>query len=82
MCSPFPVNGSGVIPMRRGVAAWAMAGCAGTGGNGVPDWAGTISVNGATGGVLEEEVVGTKGRGQVGDRGGSTGPLDMSGVGT
>ena len=68
--------------MRRGVAAWAMAGRAGTGGNRVPDWAGTISVNRATGGVLEEEAVGTEGRGQVGDRGGSTGPLDTGGVGT
>ena len=54
----------------------------GTGGNGVPGWDGTISVNGVTGGVLEEEAVGTEGRGQVGDRGGSTGPLDMGGVGT
>ena len=41
-----------------------------------------ISVNGATGGVLEEEAVGTEGRGRVGDRGGSTGPLDTGGVGT
>ena len=59
-----------------------MAGCVGTRGIGVPGWAGTTSVNGATGGVLEEEVVGTEGWGQVGDRGGSTGPLDMGGVGT
>ena len=59
-----------------------MAGCVGTGGNGVPGWAGTISVNGATGGVLGEEAVGTEGRGRVGDRGSSTGPLDMGGVGT
>ena len=41
-----------------------------------------ISVNGVTGGVLEEEAVGTEGWGQVGDRGGSTGPLDTGGVGT
>ena len=68
--------------MRHGVAAWAMVGCAGTGGNGVPGWAGTISVNGVTGGVLEEEAVGTKGWGRVGDQGGSTGPLDTGGVGT
>ena len=68
--------------MRRGVAAWAMAGCVGTGGNRVPGWAGMISVNGVTGGVLEEEAVGTEGRGRVGDRGGSTGPLDTGGVGT
>ena len=68
--------------MRRGVAAWAMAGCAGTGGNRVPGWAGMTSVNGATGGVLKEEVVGTEGQGWVGDRGSSTGPLDTGGVGT
>ena len=68
--------------MRHGVAAWAMTGCAGTGGNGVLGWAGTISVNGVTGGVLEEEAVGTKGWGRVGDLGGSTGSLDMGGVGT
>ena len=54
----------------------------GTEGNGVPGWASTISVNGVIGGVLEEEVVGTEGWGRVGDRGGSTGPLDMGGVGT
>ena len=54
----------------------------GTGGSRVPGWAGMTSVNRATGGVLEEEAVGTKGRGRVGDRGGSTGPLDMGGVGT
>ena len=59
-----------------------MVGCAGTGGNGVPGWAGTTSVNGATGGVLEEEAVGTEGWGRVGDRGSSTGPLDTGGVGT
>ena len=35
-----------------------------------------ISVNGVTGGVLEEEAVGTEGRGRVGDRGGSTGCYD------
>ena len=68
--------------MRCGVAAWAMAGCTGTGGNGVPGWTSTISVNGVTGGVLEEEAVGTEGQGQVGDWGGSTGPLDTGGVGT
>ena len=54
----------------------------GTGGSGVPGWASMTSVNGATGGVLEEEVVGTEGQGQVGDRGSSTGPLDTGGVGT
>ena len=54
----------------------------GTGGNRVLGWAGTISANGLTGGVLKEEAVGTEGRGWVGDRGGSTGPLDMGGVGT
>ena len=59
-----------------------MAGCAGTGGNGVPGWAGTISMDGVTGGVLEKEAVGTKGQGWVGDRGSSTGPLDTGGVGT
>ena len=68
--------------MRHGVAAWAMVGCAGTGGDRVPGWAGTISVNGVTGGVLEEEAVGIEGQGRVGDRGGSTGPLDTGGVGT
>ena len=67
--------------MRRVVVAWAMAGCVGTGGNGVPGWAGTTSVNRAIGGVLEEEAVGTEGWGRVGDRGGSTGPLDTGGVG-
>ena len=41
-----------------------------------------IGVNGVIGGVLEEEAVGTEGRGRVGDRGGSTGPLDTGGVGT
>ena len=41
-----------------------------------------ISVNGVIGGVLEKEAVGTEGRGQVGDCGGSTGPLDTGGVGT
>ena len=41
-----------------------------------------IGVNGVIGGVLEEEVVGTEGRGQVGDWGGGTGPLDTGGVGT
>ena len=65
--------------MRRGVAAWAMAGRAGTG---VPGWASTIGVNRVIGGVLEEEAVGTEERGRVGDRGGSTGPLDTGGVGT
>ena len=34
------------------------------------------------GGVLEAEVVGTEGRGRVGDRGGGIGPLDTGGVGT
>ena len=72
----------GGSPNECGVAAWAMASCAGTGGNGVPDLASMISVNGATGGVLEEEAVGTEGRGRVGDRGSSTGPLDIGGVGT
>ena len=54
----------------------------GTGGNGVPGWAGMTSVNGVIGGVLEEAAVGTKGQGQVGDRGSSAGPLDTGGVGT
>ena len=48
----------------------------------MPGWAGTIGVNGVIGGVLEEEAVGTEGRGWVGDRGGGTGPLDTGGVGT
>ena len=39
-------------------------------------------MNRVTGGVLEEVAVGTEGWGQVGDRGGGTGPLDMGGVGT
>ena len=43
---------------------------------------GNTSVNGVIGGVLEEEAVGTEGWGRVGDRGGSTGPLDTGGVGT
>ena len=40
------------------------------------------SVNRVIGGVLKEEAVGTEGWGWVGDRGGSTGPLDTGGVGT
>ena len=68
--------------MRRGVAAWAMTGNAGLGGSGGFGCASMTGVNGVIGGVLEEEAVGTEGRGRVGDRGGGTGPLDTGGVGT